>query len=408
MMLKDAILRFAESRSANFAIIAGLTAVPLMLMMGGAVDISRLRQAEGTAQQAAEAAALAAALRLEFGTVAEAQADIQGFGAANLNGAAGVSFSETIDLVNGTVTVTAKGSVEPTFLKLAQIDTLDFERKATVNLKQKRYVELRFLLDISESMNIGASDADRDKLRATTAKENNRACAFACHVWEDLQYPYNTPYSVYQMNQSAGVNKARLRIDVVREASSAMIRKLLAKNKDPKALISVAIKTGTFNYEFVPRFGPSDDENQLIASIDGSTIAQGGTDFNKSLADFAEDLGTQGDGRTKDTPVKIALMITDGVRDSNGHGPLIPSPACSQVKDKKIDFAVLEIKHVWDRDPYGFFDYRVMPFYDDISPNLAKCASNGLYDLATDADQSAEKILTLIDKLLVRKMVVAR
>lgn len=131
-------------RGGNFAVMAGLSALPIVLALGGGVDVARFYNVTQSAQDAADAATLAAAKRMETGTAQEAEADAQLYGKARLK-----SETTPITLVNvnvnvnvidekaGTVTTTAKGTFAPDFMKLANIQGVPFERVSVSTIKQK-------------------------------------------------------------------------------------------------------------------------------------------------------------------------------------------------------------------------------------------------------------------------------
>jgi Flp pilus assembly protein TadG len=404
MMPVRTIGRFGTACDANFAVFTALAVIPLTIALGGTIDYAGELRAASAAQDAADAAALAAAQRLETGTVDEANRDAQFYGRSNLPpDLAYITLTQVIDQTAGTVTVTAKGSHSSSFLKLAKIDSIPFERVSKAAIKQKGYLNFQFLLDVSESMNIAASDDDRKKLQATTKASNNRPCAFACH---EVELGWSTK-SVYQMNQEAGSNKARLRIDVLRDAADSMIDTLLAKNNDAGTLLDVDIQTNGFSQLFEKGVGPTKDAVKLKASIRNFAVSNNHTSYSSALYGLSAILGQQGDGKSSATPKKVALMITDGVKDDNWNlGPIDPL-MCDQIKSKGVDLAILEIKYVEDYDYQNYYRDRVASYYPKISPSLESCATKGLYYLASDSVDAQSKLLKLMEKLVTNKLRVA-
>lgn len=396
---------FGKSKEANFAVLAALTAVPLIAALGGAVDYAGASRAATVAQNAADAGALAAAQRLEAGTVADANSDAQLYARSTLPpDLAYITFSQVIDQTAGTVVVTAKGVHKNSFLGVLNKKTFEFERVSRAMVKQKGFINFQFLLDVSESMNIAASSEDRKKLQATTKAVSNRPCAFACHEVEKAV----SPKSVYQMNQEAGVNKARLRIDVLRDAADSMVDTLLAKNSDAGSLLEVNIQTNGFSQAFERGVGPSKDAASLKASIRNFKIANNHTSYASAINGLFSNLGQQGNGKTAATPRKVALMITDGVKNDNWNlGPIDPV-LCSQIKAKGIDLAILEIKYVEDYDYQNYYRDRVAWYYPRISPSLEACATRGLYYLATDSEEAEAHLLKLAETLVTNKLRVAQ
>ncbi len=289
----------------------------------------------------------------------------------------------------------ASAKLKPAFLPLLHIDELDVSVVSASSIQKEEHTDFYFLLDVSESMNIAASDADRDALEHWTRIERkNEPCAFACHEGDGYR-----PKSAYQVARDHGV---RLRIDVVREASDKMIDKILAENAVPGTLKTNRIATAGFSWDFQKGKDPSTDAAALKASIRNFTIANNHTRFWWGFSAFSSMLGSQGSGDTASSPRKIAILVTDGVKDEGFArwqlGPL-DTNLCIALKNKGFALAVMEIKYVARPTEY-FFKERVSSYYSSISPSLKACASPGLYFLASDADQASAGLLSLTNAIL--------
>lgn len=273
-------------------------------------------------------------------------------------------------------------------------------------------MELQFLLDVSESMNIAASPADREKLIEITREGNGRPCAFACHKAEP-KYGFGD-LSVFEMKEIAEKKKGikvSLRIDLLREAADAMIDKVLAKNNAPDSLLDITMQTNGFGTTFAKGFGPDKDAKKLKDSIRGfGSVANSHTSFTNALNNLALQLGTQGTGKSDKSTRKVVLLITDGVKDESfssvGLGPIDPA-LCDTIKSKGFDLAILEIKYAEDSKEF-FFNERVKPYYPRISSSLQACASPDLYNLATDSLGAQAALLKLVDKLVTQRLHIAR
>lgn len=413
---------FARDERGNFAILTGFLAILLVGALGGIVDLSMQWVQQSVVQRAVDAASLAGAKALEFGTEDDARKAIQAAGKVNLpTDFPAVAFVGKIDEKAGTVEVTGTGALKPSFLPLLKINDLPLEANSTALIQRKSYIDFYFMLDVSESMNIAASDEDRDKLEAITAQVSNdgsngnvepRPCAFACHEAE----PRWSKISVWEMNQRAEKKQkgagARLRIDVLRDAAFGMIDEVLKQNSKSGSLTSTRVATNAFSSNFVVGVPPSTNADLLKASITGfgnynkqPQIFNDHTDMVGAFGQFTGQLGAQGTGTEPLSPRKIAIVVTDGVRDDDpgfrrsGLGPLDPN-LCRGIKKAGIDLAVLEIKYVanWDRD--GFFRERVSRYYDAISPGLKGCASPGLHYVAEDADAAKAKLIQMVNDLM--------
>lgn len=394
--------RFARDSRGNFAVISALAGLVLIASIGGVADLAMQHRANTAAQHAADAAALAGAKELEKGTLASARLKIQQMAKANIPpGASDLTFADAIDQTLGTVRVTAAGTIKPSFLPLVKIDSLPVGAVAVSSIKQMQHTEFFFLLDSSESMNIAASDADRDRLEQYTKTEGDRQCAFACHT------PSNGKPSNYALAVKYNV---KLRIDVLRSASDSMIDKLVAFNATPGSLKSVRVATSGFSNVFKKGLGPSTDAPALKNSIRNFALASEHSNYGAAFDGFAAMIGSQGDGRSATSPLKVALVITDGVHDV-GH-PWRPRmevkpidlAQCEKVKSKGIKLAVLEIKYLYVWDAWNAYNLRVKPYENEISPALQRCASPGFYHLAADAGDAEAKLMKLADTLMTQKL----
>ena len=394
---------FARDERGNFAIITGFLSILLIGALGGIVDLSTQWVQQSVVQRAVDAASLAGAKALEFGTEDDARKAIEASAKVNLPADfPAVAFVGKIDEKAGTVEVVATGALKPNFLPLLKINDLPLEASSTALIQRKSYIDFYFMLDVSESMNIAASDADREKLEKITKNYNNRPCAFACHEVERGW----APISVWDMNQMEERKRkgggARLRIDVLRDAARGMISEILKKNSNPGTLVSTRVATAGFSSTFEIGMSPSTQEKPLWDSIDLFKNANHHTDMAAAFAGFKSQIGSQGTGAQPSSPKKVAIVVTDGVRDQDfsywGLGPLDPA-LCVAIKNAGIDLAVLEIKYVanWNE---GFFRDRVSRYYDAISPGLKACASPGLHYIAEDADAAKAKLIQMVNDLL--------
>ena len=386
---------------------AALTFSVLALAIGGAVDVSMVSMDETSAQSAADAAALAGAKTMESGNVAQAQIAIQAVALANLPDRLKTSkITSDIDTVQGLVNVAVSNSYDTAFLRLGGTKTISYSRSSQSSIRRDGFMDFYFLLDVSESMNIAADDAERKKLEEITNAENGRPCAFACHTVE----PYWSLKSVYQMNQEAKGGSARLRIDVLRDAFRTTAHNLLQINADKSQNLSIRISTAGFSEMFSEGVKKSTDEKALGDSIEFKNIPSAHTYFSNAFLGFETMLGNQYDGSSQDKPEKVAVIITDGVNDVPiGWSPWMQTAPveqtyCNRIKAKGIKLAVLEIKYVDNYDKDGFFQSRVGATYPKLSPALMMCASPGYYYLATDSNQASERLSGLANEIVRRNL----
>lgn len=119
--------RFALNESGNIAIIAGLVMLPLMVAVGGGVDYGEALRQRGIMQQSADAAALAAAMKVPEQRLATAQTVYF----SNYPGPLANSVVSIADYAGGGVTVNAQGEMNTNFLRLVGMNELTLSVSAT-------------------------------------------------------------------------------------------------------------------------------------------------------------------------------------------------------------------------------------------------------------------------------------
>lgn len=397
-----------REESGGVATMAAFVLPLTLVLMGGAVDFDLYVRAGQGAQSAGDAVALATARRVASQTDEEPEDDTALASEAEAIGRANVpddldyiTFTTTIDRAAGTVTVHSKGAFKTAFLRLLKMDTIPIDKMSVATIPSKGYVNFYFLIDVSESMNIAASEADRLKLEEVSAyytrtndPSKERACAFACHQVETYWHP---TMSVYDMNETLGSDKARLRIDVLRDAVDEAVDEILAQTR---ADLTINIATAGFSSAFQEGVEPTTDASAIKASIRNFDNSNPFTIYDDVMPDFDTFVGAQGTGDEPTSPTKIAVLITDGVNNVyNGSWDPIDRATCNTLKDRGVSLAVLEIKYLERYDFQNYFLDRVASIYDDISPSLKDCASTGLHFLASDADDAAKALEELIEML---------
>ncbi|MEL6257874.1 MAG: pilus assembly protein TadG-related protein [Pseudomonadota bacterium] len=138
----------------NIAMITALTLVPLMGMVGGAIDIVRATGASAQLSSALDAAALAAA---NLNNSADTESVIQDYVSANLSGRnsyaqdLSVSVDANVALNSKTVVIRAEAHVETVFLGLFGVANVPITAEVTA-VQSVTNVELALVMDVSASM----------------------------------------------------------------------------------------------------------------------------------------------------------------------------------------------------------------------------------------------------------------
>ncbi|WP_319532818.1 pilus assembly protein [uncultured Cohaesibacter sp.] len=143
---------FCRDESGAIAITFAVALIPILIMIGAAVDYSRIALNRSEAQDALDAATLAAVKKAENLTDDEVRTLVEDFVNANLPDTVKIN----IDLVEisrnpSNLKVWASGETKTTFMRIAGIDTSEFEATSSAIAGDKT-VEIALVLDNSGSM----------------------------------------------------------------------------------------------------------------------------------------------------------------------------------------------------------------------------------------------------------------
>jgi Flp pilus assembly protein TadG len=160
------LLSFARATGGNVAILFGLSLIPIMIAVGGAVDYGRALLVRERMADAADAAALAIGSWSGL-TEAELKTKAQQFFNANYPPSdLGTAGAVDVKFVGDNINVTLKGSVPTTFMELANIPSIDVEVETVVTRRQ-RNIELALVLDTTGSM---GSNGKMDAMQSAAKK----------------------------------------------------------------------------------------------------------------------------------------------------------------------------------------------------------------------------------------------
>ena len=403
--------RFAHDKSGNIAVIFALSLVPLVSVVGCAVDYSRANQLRSKLQSAIDAASVgsvsktspgfnAAGAMTGDGPIPAGVTDATNIFNANMSGVTGYtlnSMTPVMTKTGSTITSTIQFSADiPTmFLGVISKTSMTVTGTSTSTANMPLYIDFYLLLDNSPSMGVGATPADV----ATMVNHTSDSCAFACH---DL----NDSNNYYKLAKSLGVTT---RIDVLRSAT--------------QQLMDTAASTQTYSSQFrmaLYDFGGSSGSQGLRAlfalssSLSSAKTAAGSIDlmtvngqndngdqdtgFTTILPAINSAISAPGTG-TSSAPQKFLFFVSDGVADENNSGCLKPTsgssrcqspinPAlCTTIKNRGIKIAVLYTTYLalptnsWYMswiDPFNQGPYGPSP-NSQIAQNMSSCASPGLF-----------------------------
>lgn len=368
--MKSPLRTFLVDRGGNIAITFALLLVPVVTAVGLSLDYVRAYNIRTKMQADLDTALLAVAK--DIGTLSNAAIEqkIQNWFAAQTNlGDAGYELGGIS--INGTsqeITATARVTVPTTLLKVADINTVDVSVSSTVTGPGSSYLNVYIVLDKSASMLLAATAAGQTQLLNSQA-----GCAFACHASEGATFKYNnkTYNTVYGLAKAMGV---QLRTDVAKNAVAEVLD-MIDTYDSAHQRIKVGFYTigKTATEVLSPTTSTTNARKLLSDDKSGMTSAtsEDATYFDYSMTALKKLIGTAGDGKTAGTPLKLVLMLTDGVQSErnwvlqSNSGIRFPSststlqkdvtplnPAwCKDIKDLKASFGVLYTEYLpmtWD------------------------------------------------------------
>ena len=230
-MLRAWLHRFARDRKANVAVIAALTMVPIIFLLGMTLDFTQALRKKEQLDAAADAAAIAAvrpAMLMQTNSVAAATATaIFNSTAKSLSGLSAIPTPTIVVTDVGlsrTVSVSYSAASLNNFPKVLQnTASWPISGSATAQAASAPNMNWYLLMDDSPSMGIGASVADINNLILNTAPAKQPAsssqnCGFACHE-TNITHDGGTKDNL----AIARANNITLRIDLVANALNQLL-----------------------------------------------------------------------------------------------------------------------------------------------------------------------------------------
>ncbi|CDZ62735.1 Putative membrane protein (DUF2134) [Neorhizobium galegae bv. orientalis] len=357
-------------RRGNIAIMFSLLLVPLITAVGASLDYVRAYNARSKMQADLDSALLGAVKSVGTLDNAALKKRIQEWFAAQTDlGSGGYTLEEIdIDTSNRRITATARATVSTTLLKIAGIDGVGVATSSSVEGPGRAYLDVHIVLDKSASMLLAATSAGQSSLMASPAN-----CAFACHTPEGTTFTYKskTYSNVYDLSVAMNIKlRADVSVDAAREVLDLIDTADAAHERIRVGLYTLGETT---TQVLSPTFSTSAARTKLNSKTSGMTSAtsEDGTYFDTSLTALKPMIGTAGDGTTKDAPLKLVLILTDGVQSErnwvlqSNSGIRFPtaknslqtvvtpinSKWCKQVKDLDATIGVLYTEYLpmtWD------------------------------------------------------------
>lgn len=456
-MLHRVVLRFARDRKANVAIIFALMLVPIIFLLGMALDYTlALRQREQL-NAAADAAAIAAVrpqmLTQADSTVVKATAAAVFATKANLPGLAAIP-TPTVNVVDSglarTITVSYTAQSVNNFPGVLGKQTWQITGSATARASSAPNMNFYLLMDDSPSMGIGATAKDISDLIKYTAPAYQPAgasqnCGFACHQ-TNIAHDGGTQDNL----AIARSRNITLRIDLVTNAVNQLLN---SWSKCPQsgvsggvmqcmsALNNTTYKAALYTFDLglntlaslttptsagtqVSSIALMPVAYQNCVNVTNNCKTDNGTNILGALTTLNGIMPNPGLGSnaTGDTPQEVVFLVTDGVEDkisatcpnatfasnSRCQQPL-DTAMCTTIKSRGIKIAVLYTEYLQlIADPNTGIqktDQWYMSWIDkydqptsttgQIAKNLQSCASPGFYKSVQNGQNISDALTDL-------------
>ncbi|MDP4006607.1 Tad domain-containing protein, partial [Methylobacterium sp. NEAU K] len=377
-----------------------LMSIPVLFATGAAVDYGRRNAAKVQLDAALDGAVLAV-MAQKSNTIAqssltalETQFRTE---AAKVPGVTVNSFTPG-PVVNGasTLSLTAsyKANIKTTIGSIMKVPALYFDGASSSTRNLFQYINFYLLLDTSPSMGLAATDTDVNNMKLVTG-----GCAFACHEHTYDKKGRVTGDSTTDNYHIAQKNNIKLRIQVLRDAVSALVDQAnssmsLAQQFQMEMWIFNDSTTQTRLQAMTPTLSqiktaaPSIDIAYAYYNQDDNQ-----TDFERAIAKMNTTIPASGTGTTAGSPIRFLFFVTDGVEDTGGSvtnksagfqytsnrfiGPFSPS-TCNTLKNNNVRIGIIYTQYLPIYDN-GFYNSYVKPYENNIGPMLKACASDGLY-----------------------------
>lgn len=356
-----------KDRSGNVAIVVALTLVPMLLAVGASFDYIRAYNAKESMQSDLDAALIAAVKQIDNNDATALKQKVSDWFHAQVESSYTLGDVE-IDTSSHRITATASGTVPTTLMKLANIDTVPISVGSAVKGPSTSYLNVYIVIDRSPSMLLAATTAGQ------TAMYNGIGCQFACHTGDTHKIGKTTYANNYEYSSAKGI---KLRADVAVDAVLKVIGLINDADKTHQRIKVGLYSLGdTITEVLAPTLDTTTAQTRLQDPKAGLTSATSTTYtyFDVSLAALKTKVGTGGDGSSSASPLKLVLLLTDGVQSqrewvtsgvtwTNGvpsNGPYWKKVAplnpdwCGYIKNQSATMAVLYTEYLPITTDWGY------------------------------------------------------
>lgn len=344
--------RFARAQEGAIAIVFALLLVPMMIGVGVSVDYIRAYNAHAEMQVELDAALIAAVKSIDKVNKKKLEKTVEDWFAAQTRVTDWTIDDVEIDTDNSTITATARGVVPATFMLIAGVEKVDVAVTSQIAGPATSFIDVYLVLDKSASMMMAATTAGQQTMR------ENLGCVFACHNGDAHTVGGKSYANNYAFSLDA---KVRLRSDVLLGAVDRVLDAVDRVDPSGNHIRVGLYRLADTTREVLPPTASApkvskalhDDANGLT-----STSSSEATFFDVALPQLTKFVGTSGSGKSASDPMKLVMMVTDGVESTRPwvHGdtfrtsPLNPA-WCDGVKKNGATFATVYTTYLpitWD------------------------------------------------------------
>lgn len=397
---RNRIVQFRSATEGYMGVTFGLSILSLLTVTGVAIDYSSLSSMKTRLQAAADVATIGAARGIldyvgQNGSAnmspaySAATTQVSNLVSANLQT---VKYATNVSVAPGTVSysqgvatvsVTVTAHYVPSVLKMLGISdvpvTVSSTSSSTAN---QSYVQVVFLVDVSQSMAVGATSTDINKLNWYLG------CVFACHQASNdtLSYARN----------NLGV---KFKIDYARSAVSTFMSQLSTLSAQSPGYYKAGIYT--FSDHVTTVLAPTSTISSAVSAANNIDVeyftpsipaytSSGHTQIANALTAMKTKLSNAGDGSSSTSPLTYIILVTDGVEDPTanysswaGWSDGTWTSPCTTLKKANFQIATIQAYYT----PFSDSSYYalVSPITSQVSSAFSSCASSSSMALtATD------------------------
>ncbi|MGV1759614.1 TadE/TadG family type IV pilus assembly protein [Rhizobium sp. A22-96] len=305
--LRILISALFRNKSGNVAIVVALSMVPMILAVGASLDYIRAYNVRQRIQSDLDAALIAAVKQIDTAKTDALKQKVTDWFSSQSESSYTIS-DIAIDTSNHKITAIANGVVPTTLMKIANIDNVPVSVASSVKGPATSYLNVYIVIDKSPSMLLAATTVGQQ------AMYSGIGCQFACHTGDahtsgGVNYADNYAYA-----HAKGI---KLRADVAVDAVNEVIDLIdEADSNHERIKVGLYSLGDTTTEVLAPTLETSDARKRLSNDSYGLTSATSTdyTFFDVALPALQQKVGSGGDGSSLAKPLKLVLLLTDGVQ----------------------------------------------------------------------------------------------